>query len=385
MSLAVALEKAASALGKEADAIRDANGDPLRLRRALDPTSGAEVLAWLLAHEPQAGEELAIAWSEAPDGIAYVLAVDESRLPREGRKRLRRLHHRLRGRGVEVPRTEPAPVTAVLPAVEQSLEAALLSALDPTGARLAYLVEPNPGGGVRIFEVIFDTGRGVLECSVYTAARGGARRFLREAQSKPGSNTLAVAPDALRRLLARAADAQPPDRPLPRGFLEWRSHLTAASPDVSTPGEEARAALGAEGSVARAVELIVSGEVGPWPPPEEPLRRLAEKLRELSEGRIVVSGAQRREQVDAAIGAALEEILDARGAATCVERFEETAYVLWKQGREDDARACLAAARSVCDTAPAQSAAARALLEATLGPLLERLREEEDSSLIAKP
>lgn len=386
MSLAVALERAASDLDPEAERIRDANGDPGRLRRALDPAQGARVLGWLLAHEPEAGEELADAWAEEAEGIPYVLAVSESALPKDGRKRLRRVQHRLRGRGVAVPKPEPAPVTATLPAADDALEAALLSPLDPTGARLAYLVEPNPGGGVRIFEVIFDSGRGVLECSVYTAGRGGARRFLKEAQGKQGSAALSVLPDSLRKLLARVSEIHPPERPLPRGFAEWRSHLTAARPEARTPGEEVREALGAEGgSVADAVALVKRGEIGPWPPSEAALRTLVERLQALGEGRILVSGAQKGEQIDAALRTALEEILDAAGASRTAQRFEETAYVFWKQGREAEARACLAAARSLGDTPAGENAAARALLEVTLGPLLERLREEEDSSRIVKP
>ena len=52
---------------------------------------------------------------------------------------------------------------------------------------------------------------------------------------------------------------------------------------------------------------------------------------------------------------------------------------------EEDARACLAAALSFSDTEAGENAVARALLEVALAPLLDRLREEEDSSLIVKP
>ena len=60
---------------------------------------------------------------------------------------------------------------------------------------------------------------------------------------------------------------------------------------------------------------------------------------------------------------------------------EETAYLLWKQDREEDARACLAAGddREV----------RRAILEVALEPVLARLqeeeREQEADSLVVKP
>jgi hypothetical protein len=385
VSLAAALERAASALEAEADRIRPANGDPGRLRRELAPEAGGRVLGWLLSHEPAAGEELAQAWAEDPQGSAHLLAVPERDLPKAGRKALRRVLHQLRGRGVAVPEPAPPPLVATLPPLEDALEAALVSPLDPSGARMAYLVEANPGGGARIFEIIFDSGRGILECSVYTTGRSGARKFLREAQAR-SFPALPVPPDSLRRLLASAAEAQPADQAPPRAFSEWRTRLTRSPEGTAAPGDLAREALGGEGgSLARALELVRERQAGPWPPPEAALRPVVQRLQELAEGRIVVSGAQRRERIDAILREALVAFYDAAASARMAGRFEETAFVYWKQGREEDARACLAAARSFGDTAGDENAVARALLEVALAPLLDRLREEEDSSLIIKP
>jgi hypothetical protein len=152
------------------------------------------------------------------------------------------------------------------------------------------------------------------------------------------------------------------------------------------PGDLAREALGSEGgSLARALELVRERQVGPWPPPEAPLRSVVERLQELAEGKIVVSGEQRRERIDAILGEALLAFYDPAASARMVGRFEEMAFVFWKQDREEDARACLAAALRFSDTEAGENAVARALLEVALAPLLDRLREEEDSSLIVKP
>ena len=70
MSLPDALERAAAALAQHADAVRDANGDPDGLLETLPPAGAAEVLQWLLAHESESGEELALAWSEQEAGLA---------------------------------------------------------------------------------------------------------------------------------------------------------------------------------------------------------------------------------------------------------------------------------------------------------------------------
>ena len=116
VGLPEALERAASALDADADAIRPANGDPSQLLRGLDAEAATRVLAWLLEHVPAAGAELAAAWAEEPDaGAAPILAIPEEGLPKPARKTLRRARHQLRSRGVAVEVAPRVQVVASLP------------------------------------------------------------------------------------------------------------------------------------------------------------------------------------------------------------------------------------------------------------------------------
>src|SRR5687768_16656486 len=114
IGLPEALERAASALPRAADAIRPANGDPGQLAQGLGREQSGAVLAWLLEHEPAAGEELALAWAEDPDTAEPVLSLAPAALPKRAQKSLRRVHHRLRSRGVAVPEAPPAATVATL-------------------------------------------------------------------------------------------------------------------------------------------------------------------------------------------------------------------------------------------------------------------------------
>ena len=107
MSLAQRLEEAASALPAEADAIRPANGDPFVLLDALDAEGAARVLAWLLAHAPDEGEELADAWLHEPPAAEILGCIDAKALPKAGRKVVRRLLHRAKSAGLEVASAAP--------------------------------------------------------------------------------------------------------------------------------------------------------------------------------------------------------------------------------------------------------------------------------------
>lgn len=388
MSLASALERAASALPADADAIRPANGDPVRLLRALGDEGAARVLGWLLANDVEAGEELGRAFVDDQAGRGALVALEKQALPKPAQKALRRLLHVLRGRGVVVPAAAPATRVATLPEIEDDLVGAWISGLDPSGARFALLVEPMPGGGVRLFELVLDESRGIAECHVYTPSRSAARRFVRRAREARGLAVRAIAPGSVRALAARCAAVQPADRPLPRPFLEHRSNLCEAR-GAQTPGELAAAALGDEPSAAgerRVVELIREGRLGPWPPARmEPLATAAERLSEISKSQLVLNDAQRREQFDAVLREAGRAVWGGEAAPRTAALFAEGGWERWQEGAEADARACLGVARALRERPDAEHEALRALADRALGPIVARMQAAEAESPIARP
>lgn len=380
IGLAEALERAASALRARAGAIRPANGDPAQLLEALGPAAGAEVLAWLLANEPADGEELAQAWADdEPSGVEALQRIDLERLPKPGQKALRKVLHRLRSRGVALPTAAPAALVAKLPPIEDTLEAAFVSPIDPGGTRAAYLVERHPSGGARMFELMLDATRGVVGFEVYQTGRSQVRRFLRDIVRNERFPAVEAPREAVQALVARAASVQPADRPAPRGFAEWRGHVAAPPEPARTPGDLAEEALGrdaAPGRVRRAIELVRGRQLGPWPPRAEFLQELANRLAESAKGQIIVAGGARRQQLAREIDEAARTACAGTEGARLAGCFRESAYVLWKTGREEDARAALAAAAAIEAGPDSGAEVARAILEVALGPLLERLERE---------
>lgn len=371
MSLADILEGAASALPDDADAIRPANGDPFQLLALLGAEGSGRLLAWLFANEPEGAAELALAWVDVEGGPEVIAAQDEDGLPKAGRKALRGVLHRLRSRGVSLPERAPRATVSRLPQIEDAFEAAYVSALDPRGARLVYLVEPNPAGGARLFEMLLDETRGLVDFEVYSAGRSRIRRFVRDAVERTRFPAVEAPPAALRALVARIAERHPPDRRFPQGFGEWRSRLAVAG---QTPGDAVVEALGGGGdgdALARAVELVKKGAVGPWGPGAQDLAQLAEE-------RVQEMAKQEPGQEDWA-GLATLVYGDDRAAATAM-RFRESAYVLWKLGLEDDARACLCAAERFDDTTAPEGPVAAALTEVLLAPALDGLRARAAST-----
>jgi hypothetical protein len=386
VSLASALENAASALPELSDAVRPANGDPEKLLANLDAAGAGRVLEWLLRHEPTAGAELAAAFLDAPEGGAPLLALRDVELPKEGRKVLRRVLHRLRSRGEDVSET-PAPRVSRLAPLEDTLGGAFVSALDPSGARLVVLVEPHPSSGARLFEVVVDEARGVLDFHAFVTGRSKARSFLRELQVRDRWSVVEVPRSAAEALLARMAAPGSDRAAPPREFGAWRSRLATPEEGAKSPGELAREALdeaGHAGALERAVALVKEQEIGPWPPAVGTLEEMAAALKDAAEGRVIVSGAARLERIEGALADCVLRAFSEDRAREAAWRLRETAYVFWKREREGDARACLAAARAFEEQELERNAVARALVERMLGPALEALREEEDPSLLVK-
>ena len=150
MSLATALDAAASALPQDEDLIRPANGDALRVLSAASPEAAQRVLGWMLSERPDDADELLHEWLGEERGQTALLTLREEQLTKTGKKALRRWQHRLRSGGVALPaKAAPAPTVVTLPKLEEEIAGAYVSAIDPAGVRMAYFMEPHPNGGAR--------------------------------------------------------------------------------------------------------------------------------------------------------------------------------------------------------------------------------------------
>ncbi|MBM4384164.1 MAG: hypothetical protein FJ091_12455 [Deltaproteobacteria bacterium] len=387
MSLASALDAAARALPEYEDLIRPANGDSLRVLAGASPAAAQKLLGWLLSEHPDDADELVNEWLSEEAGRSALFGLKEGALSKPGKKALRRWLHRLRSAGDAVPKpAAPAPTVAKLAKVEEDVTGAYLSAIDASGIRMAYFLEPHPQGGTRVFEVVFDDAHGIQGFRVLQATRGNARRFLDDLARENKGSADALAADSVRAVVARAAARQPKDRPLPRGFAEWRSRVAAAPEGAQLPGEIAEAALGASvvaEDLRAAVKLVEESKLGPWPPLREKVLPIIERVRADLASPLALSGATKAERLDGRIEEALADLYDADGSATAAHRCRESAFSFWRAGDEPAARACLAAAREFASAKPADNPVARALAERLLRPAFEALAREAEAS--AKP
>ena len=236
-----------------------------------------------------------------------------------------------------------------------------------------------------MFAVAINDDRGVGELEVFSAGRSKIKTFIRGCTRNEEYPAVEAPVDAVRALIKRSAAAQPADRPMPRAFAEWRSHIADPPEGASTPGELARTALAADdsgevGDVGRAVAMLRDQSIGPWPPSNETLSEIAQRLSEVAEGVVVVSAAAKREQLDRALGEAVERVFEAEFAGRTANRFEETAYIFWRREALEDARACLAAAKVFRGSKAEFRELGRAMLEVVLAPTLKSIEQQSEKT-----
>lgn len=388
MSLPESLERAANDLVDLADQIRPANGDPHRLLEELKPDQASDVLCWILANEAESAEELVEAWGEWEKGAEVLLAVSDESLSdrgvsKAGRKILRRAHHRLRSRGIEV-KTEARPaVPKRRPiAVEDAFEAAFLSSPDFRGARVGYLANRHPAGGARLFEVRFDEARGILDFKVYNAGRSKVRGFLRSLSSAQAQRLFDVPRNALCALVRRASLAQPADRPLPAGFMEWRGRVFPESlDDESTPGGLVRAELGdlptSEAALEDVLPLIVDGTVGPWPPATSWVSGWMDEGREKVAG---LEGETRESAIEAWRDSVAEALTEEDDRGLLARHLEELAWVHRQTHGKTEAANLIAVADAMLANQAVHLRIAGARVDSLFAPFLGELRIAVDES-----
>ncbi|MCH2185753.1 hypothetical protein MK280_07770 [Myxococcota bacterium] len=382
MSLPERLENAAEALPADADQIRPANGDPHQLLMNLDGPAAGRVLEWMMNHAPEEAADLAMAWLEAPQGLEVIGALDQSSLPKAGRKIVRKVHHAARSRGLEiVSAVEPEGKVARLPDLEQSISDGYVSPLDPRGSRLVYLVESSPGGGAQVFEALLDPVRGLADFQVYRAGRRQVRDFVRDVTTRRGGYTAVQAePDAVRALVTRAVERHPSDRPFPKSFAEWRRNVVLNQTEFLTPGEFVRTELDGGPPSTESVETIVQAiqdrEIGPWPPRPGKLEEVLGEV-EAEAGENPALGAA---DWKLGIESRLLPLYTGEAAEAYAERLEESAYVYWRGGQEDKARGCLTGANALRQNEGQENPAVKALV----GVVAEALTQDLEKRLGAK-
>jgi len=225
---------------------------------------------------------------------------------------------------------------------------------DGTGSMVVVLVRPRSGAGIRVVFAIINDEEGIQHFDVGTLTRVGLKEFM----STFASGEFPVVETDERycvHLLHEASGiTHKAGRSLPAGYRD-------AERDWEDPSREDRvpivySCISRNDVRDRPVLLKQSGSlhtVSPfstWFLPEDSLKNYVDGIRQSQESRIVLSPQQRDAQIHEIYLDAFRELFGGDKRLLWKGRLEHAAYVLWKTGRRDDARAAVCAAVDVEDS-----------------------------------
>ena len=351
MGLPEALERAAQALRRDADAIRPANGDPSRLAEGLG-AAGRGARARLAARARARGRRGAGRRLGRGCRTARARRCWRSIRPRCRSRRARRCaasctacaraasrcRRRLppaRGHAADARRRDRRGARRGLRPARRARRLARHRA--PRRRRAP--VPDRARRRARRARVRGARGRRAARCAASCATRRAAGRSRpRRCRRRRRARWWRAPPrDSRRRARCRAASSS-------------GARAARTPPGAQTPGELAREALGA-GSPTRPRRASRGGlrargrSSARGRPSRARCRSSPCASAQAREGVLVVSEAARRDQVQRVLDEAPLELGAGDAGLVIALRLEETAYLWWQGGREDDARACLAAAR----------------------------------------
>lgn len=313
-----------------------------------DPEQALEKLRSLRAEaNADQGKIAAAAGQIAIPAAARLLTEMEAGASGALRREIRRALFRLRQHGIEVsPARSAAPVAAV--GAETGLSA-LISPVDPEGARLVWLVKSRAQGGLSRLQGLTSESEGLVGAQLTHLSRRELREERQEIERR-STIKLADADYRLADFILNEAYRRTPDSRLGQvgNFLMLRAEMIAdALPaDYQHPiYSEFASTL----SQQPPVELLNEPELEGWMIEQSELKPYLDEAEEIRQSPLVLNQYQQQERINAVVGRAVDQLYSGERGVLMRRRLEDTAYYLARIGRRNAAQWAASAAAAIRD------------------------------------
>jgi hypothetical protein len=365
--------------------------------REVKPEEILKGISSYVAEEPVLAFPLIDALGEIPTAQTAQLLEEMMAVLRDKKtvKGIKRILYRFKQKGLEWEHTAPPERTILRPAHAGALQG-YVGAPDSTGSRVIVIARPRPQGGVRVYFSIVSDQEGIQRLEVTDLTTKGLRAFVDESLSAEEFPVVDAPAGYCVHLVHEAAGLlQRLGQPIPLGYKDAEKALQDVTWDGPAPliyrhiqEESLRddARLLKESGGLHKIAPFSSWFLDP-----DDVRPYAEAIKEAEKSHIVLTPQQKDARLSSLYREALEGLFPEQQRLLWKRRLEETAYILWKQGREHEASLAVRAALDL--TTPFSPIDPNPfcwnLLLKSLYGLLETERgereQEEQSSLIVTP
>jgi len=301
--------------------------------------------------QPQTVGELAELMVAIPDRMTGKLLrrLFEVTSDKTVRRIIKRSLYRLKGKGIPVEEILSDKGKPVLRPVQAEPKGGYASGIDVLGHRFLWLTIPHPGRGLTVMHGIVSDTEGIIDFSREEMTRKGFRSFFEEVKEKNAFPFVELDSSYVAFLFTQGYQLNLQNKKnLPEDYLQAKSDVESVKKEhpraliysflrADEIGEDDR-------MLRKGGDLLKVDIFSSWRIEEEQIRAYADEVWEAEESKIVLNPTQKEARLQGIYQKALSELFSGERRFLYQRRLEEMAYVLFKLGREEEAKISLAVA-----------------------------------------
>jgi len=305
----------------------------------------------LLERDPQTSERLAELMATLPDRLTGMVLRRMFGATRDKRVRrmIKRSLYRLKSKGIAVEEVLSERERSILRPIQGEAEEGFASGIDFLGYRLLWLVIPHPGRGLTVMHGIVGDREGIVDFSQEEMTRKKLTRFLEEMKEKNPFPIVEIEPSYVAHLFVQGYRLKVEKKGAPpQGYLQAKSEIERIKKDYTKPLVSSYLQAGDIAGDGRLLskggDLLKADIFSSWRIEEEDVRPYTDEILEAEESKIVLNPGQKEVRLQGIYQRALTELFSGERKFLYRRRLEEMAYVLFKLGREEEAKISLSVA-----------------------------------------
>jgi hypothetical protein len=264
-------------------------------------------------------------------------------------KMIKRSLYRLKSKGISIEETPFNKEVSILRPVQAERPKGMGGGFDTVGQRFLLLVIPHSGRGGTVMEGVISDTLGLVNFSGEEMTRKGVRIFVEEIQKKSPFPLVEMEASYVGFLFAQAyRSTLERKETVPQDYLRLKGEIENVKKEYERPliysylpSDEV---AGEDRQLGRGGDLLKVDLFSGWRIEEDLIRRYANEVGEAEESKIVLHPTQKEARFQGIYQKALSELFSGERRFLYKGRLEEMAYLLFKLGKEEEARLSLAVA-----------------------------------------
>ncbi len=265
------------------------------------------------------------------------------------RKMIKRSLYRLKSKGIALDEIRPDKEGSILRPLQVEPPKGFGGGFDFAGQRFLLLVIPHTARGWTVMQGVISDTEGLIDFSGDEMTRKGFRTFFEEIQGKSPFPLVEMEPSYVGFLFDRAyrLTLERKESP-PQDYLRLKAETERIKKGYERPLIYSYLQVDevvADGRfLRRGGDLLKDDLFNGWRIEEDQIRPYADEIWEAEESKIVLNQTQKEARFQGIYQKALSDLFAVERRLLYQRRLEEMAYVLFKLGREEEAKVSLAVA-----------------------------------------